>query len=155
VWSFQRLRPSYPRNCLLIGAEIPSSLLRPLPPLAVCIPNTVCEQAIQIWKVWIAIDVEAQALAIIFSRPLTGPHPPARVIGVEVRTAECRPSAVRTAFDIAATIMPLADSRAAIGTWSGFHDRCFFPHCNICCARPRTDYQRLLQAAAFVVSRLS
>jgi len=50
---------------------------------------------------------------------------PSRIIGVEARTAERRPAAVRTVLDVAAAVMALADSRAAVGTGSKFHDRCF------------------------------
>jgi hypothetical protein len=86
--------------------------------LRVGIPNTIREQPIQIGKIWIAIDEETQAFAIIFARPLASPHLPSRIIGVEVRTAECRPTAVWTAFDVAACAMALANERTAIGTWS-------------------------------------
>jgi len=58
----------------------------------------------------------AAAFAIGLARPLPGPHLPSRIIGVEVQTAERRPTAVRTAFDVAAMVVTLADSRAAIGT---------------------------------------
>jgi hypothetical protein len=37
-----------------------------------------------------------------------------------MRTAERRPAAVRTTFNVAAAVMALADSRATIGTGSVF-----------------------------------
>ena len=49
--------------------------------------------------------------------------PPARIIRVEVRAAQRLPAAVRTPFNVAATVVPYADSRAAIGTGSAFHDQ--------------------------------
>jgi hypothetical protein len=59
-----------------------------LPPLRVDIPNAVGEQPIQIGKVWITVDEEAQPFAIVLARPLAIPHFPSRIIAVEVRTAE-------------------------------------------------------------------
>ena len=112
-------------SCGTIRCHLVSRLLLPFPSLRVGVPNAVGEQSIQIGKVRITVDVEAQAFAIILARPLAGPHFPSRIIRVEVRTAERRPAAVRTAFDVAAAVMAFADSRAAIGTGSEFHDRCF------------------------------
>jgi hypothetical protein len=102
-----------------------SRLLLPFPSLCVGIPNAVGEQAIQIGKVWIAVDEEIQPFAIVLARPLAVPHFPSRIIRVEVRTAERRPAAMRATFDIAARVMAFADGRAAIGTGSEFHDQCF------------------------------
>jgi hypothetical protein len=99
-----------------------SALLLALPPLRVRIPDTFAEQPIQIWKVRIAVDEEVKAFAIFFARPLAGPQSPARIIGMEVRTTECLPAAVRTTFNVAAAVVALADSRAAIRTGSAFHD---------------------------------
>jgi hypothetical protein len=85
-----------------------------LPALSVGVPNAV-------GKVWITVDEEVQPFAILFTRPLASPHFSPRIIAVEVRTAERRPAAVRTTFNVAAAVMALADSRAAIGTGSAFH----------------------------------
>ena len=72
---------------LVRAKKSPSSLLLPLPALRVRVPNAIGEQAIEIGKVRIAVNVEAQAFAIVLARPLAGPNFPARIIGVEVRTA--------------------------------------------------------------------
>jgi hypothetical protein len=56
--------------------------------LRVGVPSAIGEQAIQIGKVGIALDEEAQAFAIVFARPLASPRLPSRIIGMEVRTAE-------------------------------------------------------------------
>ena len=85
--------------------------LSPLPPLCVGIPNAIGEQPIQIGKVWITVDVEAQAFAIVLARPLAIPRLPPRIIRVEVRAAQGLPAAMRAAFNVAAAIMALADSR--------------------------------------------
>ena len=87
--------------------------------LRIGVPNAVREQPIQIRKVWITVAVEAQAFAIALARPFAIPNFPSR-IRVEVRTAQRRPGAMRTAFNIAALAMAFADGRAAIGTWSKF-----------------------------------
>jgi hypothetical protein len=86
--------------------------------LRVSVPNAVGEQAIQIGKIWVTVVVEAQAFAIFLARPFAIPHLPPRIIRVEVRTAQCLPAAMRTAFNVAASAMALADGRAAIGTGS-------------------------------------
>ena len=78
------------------------------------IPYAISEQPSQVGKVGIVIDEEAQAFAILFPRPLTSPRLPSRIIAVEVRTAECRPTAVRTAFHVASVAVAFADRRAAI-----------------------------------------
>ena len=108
--------PPPPASVRFAQKKARSLLLLPLPALRVSIPNAIGEQAIEIGKVWIAVDEEAQAFAIVLARPLASPHFASRIIDVEVRTAERRPTAVRTAFDVAAAVMALADSRAAIGT---------------------------------------
>jgi hypothetical protein len=92
--------------------------LSPLPPLCVGIPNTVGEQTIQIGKVGIAVDEEVQAFAIVLARPLAVPDFASRLVRVEVRAAQCLPTAMWTAFNVAASAMALADGRAAIGTGS-------------------------------------
>ena len=94
--------------------------LSPLPPLCVGIPNAIGEQPIQIGKVWITVDVEAQAFAIVLARPLAIPRLPPRIIRVEVRAPERLPTAMRTAFNVAASAMAFADTRTAIGTGSEF-----------------------------------
>jgi hypothetical protein len=119
------MRRKNPRVLLGDRTHARRSLMSPLPTLCLGIPNAIGEQPIQIGKVWITVDAEAQAFAIVLARPLAGPHFPSRIIGVEVRTAERRPAAVRTVLDVAAAVMALADSRAAVGTGSKFHDRCF------------------------------
>jgi hypothetical protein len=43
---------------------------------------------------------------------------PSRIIGVKVRTAERRPAAKWTAFNVAARAMAFADGRTAIRAWS-------------------------------------
>ncbi len=68
-----------------------SSPYLPLPPPAVGIPDTVAEQ--------IVVDEEP------FAWPSARPHLPSRIIGAEVRTAERRPSAMRTAFHVADAVM--------------------------------------------------
>jgi hypothetical protein len=73
--------------------------------LRVRIPDTVAEQPIQIGKVRIAVGEEAQAFAILFARPLAGPHSPARIVVVKVRATECLPAAVQTTFNVAATVV--------------------------------------------------
>jgi hypothetical protein len=88
--------------------------LFPFPTPRLCVPNTVGEQPIQIGKVWITVDEEVQAFAIVFARPLAIPHLPPRIIRVEVRTAQRLPAAMRTAFNVAAVAMAFADGRAAI-----------------------------------------
>ena len=98
----------------------PERLLFPLPPLCVGIPNTVGEQPIQIGKVRIAVDEEAQAFAIVFARPFPVPYFPSRIIRVEVRAPECLPAAMRKGFNVAARAMAFADTRTAIGTGSEF-----------------------------------
>jgi hypothetical protein len=89
-------------------------LLLPLPPPRVGVPNAVGEQAIQIGEIWVTAVVEGQAFAIFFARPPTRPHLPSRIIRVEVRTAKCRPAAMRTTFNVAAVAMAFADRCAAI-----------------------------------------
>ena len=86
----------------------------PFPPLRIGVPNAVGEQAIQIGKIWVTAVVEAQAFAIFLARPPTCPHLPSRIIRVEVRTAERRPAAMRTTFNVAAVAMAFADGCAAI-----------------------------------------
>jgi hypothetical protein len=98
-------------SLLSIGA-IP--LLFPFPLLRIGIPDAVGEQPIQIGKVGIVVDEEAQAFAILLARPLAGRYLPSRIIAVEVRTAERRPPAVRTTFNIAAVAMAFTDRRATI-----------------------------------------
>jgi hypothetical protein len=44
---------------------------------------------------------------------------------MEVRTAECRPTAMRTAFNVAARTMAFTDARTAIRAWFEFLDQCF------------------------------
>jgi hypothetical protein len=44
------------------------------PTVAIGIPNAISEQSIQIGKVWITVDVEAQAFAIFLARPFAIPH---------------------------------------------------------------------------------
>jgi hypothetical protein len=105
---------------LLVRAER-RRLLFSFPSLCVGIPNAVGEESIEIGKVCITVDEEVQPFAIFFTRPLASPHFPSRIIAVEVRTAERRPAAVRTTFNVAAAVMALADTRAAIGTGSAFH----------------------------------
>ena len=91
-----------------------AGLLFPLPPPHVGIPGTVGEQAIQIGKVGVVIDEEAQAFAIFFAWPPASPHLSSRIITVEVRTAKRCPTAMRTAFNVAAVAMAFADGRTAI-----------------------------------------
>jgi hypothetical protein len=67
--------------------------------------------------VWIAVDEEVQALAIFFARPFASPDLPSLIIGVEVRAAECRPTAMRTALNVAAVAMAFANGRTAIWAW--------------------------------------
>ncbi len=74
----------------------------------------------QIGKVWLAVDVEAQAFAIVLTRPLAIPHLPPRIIRIEVRAPERLPTAMRTAFNVAARAMAFADTRTAIGTGPSF-----------------------------------
>jgi hypothetical protein len=104
-------------QCELASVGAIRSLL-PLPSLRVRVPNAVGEQAIQIGKIWIAVDEEVQALAIVFAGPLASPHLPSRIIRIEVRTPERRPAAMRTAFNVASVTMAFTDGRAAIGTGS-------------------------------------
>jgi hypothetical protein len=101
-------------------------LLLPLPPLRLGIPNAIGEQPIQIGKVRIAVDEEIQAFAIVFARPLASPHLPSRIIGMEVRTAECRPAAMRAAFNVAAVAVTLAYRRTAIRARFEVLAHCFF-----------------------------
>ena len=91
-----------------------AGLLFPLPPPHVGIPGTVGEQAIQIRKVGVVVDEEAQAFAIFFAWPPASPHLSSRIITVEVRTAKRCPTAMRTAFNVAAVAMAFADGRTAI-----------------------------------------
>jgi len=91
-------------------------LLFPFPPSQFGIPDAIAEQPIQVGKVRVAVDEEAQAFAIVLARPLAVPRLPPRIVLVEVQAAECLPAAMVTAFDIAARAMALADRRAAIGT---------------------------------------
>ena len=93
-------------------------LLLPLPTSRVGIPKAVGEQAIQIGKVCIAVDEEAQAFAIFLARPLAVPRLPPRIVGVEVQAAERLPAAMVAAFDVAARAMAFAARRAAIRAWS-------------------------------------
>jgi hypothetical protein len=95
-------------------------LLSPFPALCVRVPNAIGEQPIQIGKIGIAVDVEAQALAIVLARPFAIPRLPSRIVRVEVQAAECRPAAMPTAFNVAAVAMEFADHRTAIGTGSEF-----------------------------------
>jgi hypothetical protein len=97
-----------------------ADLLLPLPPLRIGIPNAIGKQPIQIGKVRITLDVEAQAFAIVLARPFAIPYFPSRIVRVEVRTAERLPTAMRTGFNIAASTMALADRRTTIGTGSKF-----------------------------------
>ena len=92
--------------------------LSPFPTLRVGIPNTVAEQPIQIGKVWITVDEEVQAFAIVLARPLAIPRLPSRIVGVEVQAPERLPTAVVTAFDVASGAMAFADRRTAIRAWS-------------------------------------
>ena len=94
-----------------------ADLLLPLPPLRIGIPNAIGKQPIQIGKVWITLDVEAQAFAIVLARPFAIPYFPSRIIRVEVQRL---PTAMRTGFNIAASSMALADRRTTIGTGSKF-----------------------------------
>jgi hypothetical protein len=100
--------------CKWRGTAFGASLLLPLPTPGVGVPDTVAEQSIQIGKVGIVVDEEAQAFAIFLARPPTCPHLPSRIIRVEVRTAERRPAAMRTTFNVAAVAMAFADGCAAI-----------------------------------------
>jgi len=92
------------------------TLLLSLPTLRVGIPNTVAEQPIQIGKVWITVDEEVQAFAIVLTGPLAIPRLPPRIIRVEVRAPQRLPAAMRATFNVAARAMAFADGRAAIET---------------------------------------
>ncbi len=70
-----------------------------------------------IGKFGIVVDEEAQALAIFLAWPPASPHLPSRIIGVDVRTAQCRPTTVRTAFNVAAVAMTLANGCSAVRAW--------------------------------------
>jgi hypothetical protein len=96
------------------------SLLLPLPAPAFGIPNTVGKQPIQIRMVGIVVDEEPQPFAILFARPSARPHLPSRIIAVEVRTAERRPTAMWTAFHVATVAMTFGDRRAAVRAWFEF-----------------------------------
>jgi hypothetical protein len=93
-------------------------LLLPLPTSRVGIPDAIGEQPIEIGEVWTTVDEEAQAFAIVLTRPLAVPHLPPRIVRVEVQAPERLPTAMVATFDIAARTMALADSRTAIGTGS-------------------------------------
>ena len=95
----------------------PSRLLLPLPPSRVGIPDAIGEQAIQVREVWVTVDEEVQAFAIVLARPLAVPRLPPRIVRVEVQAPERLPAAMATAFDIAARAMAFADRHAAIGAW--------------------------------------
>jgi hypothetical protein len=70
----------------------------------------------QIGTVWITVDVKIQSFSVVLARPLAIPYFPSRIITVEERTAERLPTAMRTAFDVAASTIALANRRTAIGT---------------------------------------
>ena len=97
-----------------------SPLVFNLPTPAVGIPSAIREQTIQIGKVTITVDKEIQSFAVVLARPLAIPCFPSRIIAMEERTAERLPAAMRTAFDVAASTMALANRRTAIGTGSEF-----------------------------------
>jgi hypothetical protein len=63
-------------------------LLLPLPTSRVGIPDAIGEQPIQIGEVWTTVDEEAQAFAIVLTRPLAVPHLPLRIVRVEVQAPE-------------------------------------------------------------------
>ena len=90
--------------------------------LAYCRRSQRCvsasQQRIQIGQVWIVVDEEIQAFAIVHARPLAVPRPPPRIIRVEVRAPECLPTAMRTAFDVAAFAMawPMGAPRSGQGS---------------------------------------
>ena len=90
-------------------------LLPPLPTLRLGIPNN---GKFKIGQVWIVVDEEIQAFAIVHARPLAVPRPPPRIIRVEVRAPERLPTAMRTAFDVAAFAMawPMGAPRSGQGS---------------------------------------
>ena len=92
--------------------------LFPLPTPRVSIPNAIREQPSQIGEIWVTVVVEAEAFAIFLARLFAIPHLPPRIIRVEVRTTQRLPAAMRTAFDVAASAMTLADGSGAIPTGS-------------------------------------
>jgi hypothetical protein len=72
-------------------------------------------------------------LQIVLARPLAIPRLPPRIIRVEVQAAQCLRAAMRTALNVAARAMALADRRAAIGTGSEFLAHAPFPKPEINC----------------------
>jgi hypothetical protein len=50
--------------------------LLPFPTLRITVPHTVSEQAIQIWKVAVAVDAEIEAFAVFLARPFSDPRSP-------------------------------------------------------------------------------
>jgi hypothetical protein len=84
------------------------------PPLTASVPNVRCprpkiQQPIQIGKVGVAVDEKVQAFAVVLARPPTAPRLPPRFVRVEVQAPERLPTAMVTAFDVAARAMALAD----------------------------------------------
>ncbi len=77
-------------------------------------------------------------LVVFENGPFARPHLPSRIVGVEVRTAERRPSAMRTAFNVAAVAMAFADRRTAIR--AGFQ---LFAHASVPCSAARNLRYRL------------
>jgi hypothetical protein len=57
------------------------------------VSDAIGEQPIQIGKVWIPVDEEVQAFAIVLARPPAVPRLPPRIVGVEVQAAQRLPAA--------------------------------------------------------------
>ncbi len=63
----------------------------------------------QIGQVGILIDQKFKPSRSSSLRPLTSPHLPSRIIAMEVRTTERLPTAMWTAFNVAAVAVTLAN----------------------------------------------
>jgi hypothetical protein len=85
-----------------------------LPPLCVRVPAAFGEQPVDVRKVTVAADKEAQPCAVGLSRPLAIPRLAACVIRIEPDAPQSLPAAMRTALDVAAVLVLLTDARPAI-----------------------------------------
>ena len=91
------------------------------PALAFRVPATFGKQPIDIWERAVAADEEPEAFAIRLARPAPVPWSTAGIVWVEPDAPQRLPTAMRASLNVAAVLVLLAETDAAIRTGVMFH----------------------------------